>query len=206
MENEIIGLNKKQKIVKRCFDLLVATIMIIIFLPIFIIIAIAIKIDSKGRIIYKQERIGKDGKIFKIYKFRTMYENAESKTGPILEKENDERVTRVGKTLRRTKLDEIPQFFNVLIGNMSIVGPRPERPFLADKIKSELKEFELREKVKPGITGLACITLGYYAKPKDKLKYDLKYIKEWSLLKDIKICINTIKFIFVNNIKNVIKL
>lgn len=199
MENEIIGLNKKQKIVKRCFDLIVAVIMIVIFLPIYIVISVAIKIDSKGSIIYTQDRIGENGKIFKIYKFRTMCENAESKTGPTLEKENDERVTRVGKILRRTKLDEIPQFFNVLIGNMSIVGPRPERPFLANKIKAELKEFELREKVKPGITGLACITLGYYAKPQDKLKYDLKYIKERSLLNDIKICIKTIKFIIDNN-------
>lgn len=196
MKNKKLGLNKRQLIIKRCFDLVVSLFMIVIFLPIYILISLIIKIDSKGRIFYLQDRIGKDGKIFKIYKFRTMLEGAEDETGPVLEKEDDERVTKVGKILRKTKLDETPQFLNVLLGNMSIVGPRPERPYLADKIKKEYKEFELREKVKPGITGLACIILGYYAKPKDKLKYDLKYIEKWSLLEDIKICIRTVLFLF----------
>ena len=195
MKNKKLGLNRTQKIIKRCFDLLISIFSIIILLPIYILIAIIIKIDSKGKVLYLQDRVGRNGNTFKIYKFRTMVKDAELKTGPVLESENDKRVTKVGKILRKTKLDEIPQFFNVLIGNMSIVGPRPERPFFADKIKKDLREFKLRETVKPGITGEACVSLGYYANPRDKLKYHLKYIECWSLKNDIIICLKTLLFL-----------
>ena len=191
-----LKLKRYQRLEKRTFDILISIIVIIFLLPIYFLIAILVKIDSKGKAIYLQERIGKNGKIFKIYKFRTMIEDAEKETGPVLEMKNDIRVTRIGKILRRRKLDELPQFFNVLKGDMSIVGPRPERPYFANKIKENCKEFEDREKFKPGITGLACIELGYYADPEEKLKYDLWYMENWSMILDIKICIKTVKLIF----------
>lgn len=190
-----LELKRNQIVVKRIFDIFVSSIAIIFLAPLYIIIAILIKIDSTGKIIYTQDRIGKNGKIFKMYKFRTMKQNAEKMTGPILEKINDERVTKIGRYLRKTKLDESPQFINVLIGNMSIVGPRPERPELANEIKQEYNEFQIRELVKPGITGEACINSGYYALPQEKIKYDLKYMKNWSIKKDIKICMQTINFL-----------
>ena len=123
-------------------------------------------------------------------------EDAEKETGPVLESENDVRVTKIGKVLRKTKLDELPQFFNALKGDMSVVGPRPERPYFANKIKEKYREFEYREMFKPGITGLACIELGYYADPEEKLKYDLCYMENWNMKLDIQICIKTVKLIF----------
>lgn len=189
-------LKKYQRLQKRVFDVLISIIVIIFLLPIYFLIGILIKIDSKGKVIYLQERIGKDGEIFKIYKFRTMIEDAEKETGPVLENENDVRVTKIGKALRKTKLDELPQFFNVLKGDMSVVGPRPERPYFANKIKEKYREFEYREMFEPGITGLACIELGYYADPEEKLKYDLCYMENWNMKLDIQICIKTVKLIF----------
>ena len=195
---KVIKLKKYQELQKRIFDTLISIILIIFLLPIYFLVAVLVKINSKGKVIYLQERIGKNGKIFKIYKFRTMIENAEKETGPVLEMENDIRVTRIGKILRKTKLDELPQFFNVLKGDMSIVGPRPERPYFANKIKENYKDFEYREMFKPGITGLACIKLGYYANPEEKLKYDLWYMENWNIKIDIQICIKTVRLIFQN--------
>ena len=195
-ERKEFKLKKYQRLQKRVFDVLISIIIIIFLLPIYFLIAILVKIDSKGKVIYSQERIGKNGKTFNIYKFRTMIEDAEKETGPVLEMENDVRVTRIGKVLRKTKLDELPQFFNVLKGSMSIVGPRPERPYFANKIKEKYKEFEYREMFKPGITGLACIELGYYANPEEKLRYDLEYMENWNMKLDIQICIKTVKLIF----------
>lgn len=194
-----LELKQNQVIVKRIFDIVVSSVAIILLVPVYIIIAILIKTDSKGKIIYVQERVGKNGKAFRMYKFRTMRKNAEKMTGPILEKTDDKRVTNIGRYLRKTKLDEIPQFINVLIGNMSIVGPRPERPELANEIKQKYEEFQIRELVKPGITGEACIKLGYYAIPQEKLKYDLEYMRNWSIKKDIKICLQTIVFLIKGN-------
>lgn len=185
-------LNKKQKIEKRIFDVIISIIVIIITSPIMILIAIAIKIDSKGPVIYKQKRITKDGKEFTMYKFRTMIDNAEKETGPILAKKKDERITKVGKILRRTRLDELTQFFNVIKGNMSIVGPRPERKELIEKIIKELPEYRIREQVKAGITCIAHIEGDYYTEPKVRLEYDKMYMKDWSIKKDIKIIFKTI--------------
>ena len=185
-------LNKKQKIEKRIFDVIISIIVIIITSPIMILIAIAIKIDSKGPVIYKQKRITKDGKEFTIYKFRTMIDNAEKETGPILAKKKDERITKVGKILRRTRLDELTQFFNVIKGDMSIVGPRPERKELIEKIIKELPEYRIREQVKAGITCIAHIEGDYYTEPKVRLEYDKMYMKDWSIKKDIKIIFKTI--------------
>ena len=185
-------LNKKQKIEKRIFDVIISIIVIIITSPIMILIAIAIKIDSKGPVIYKQKRITKDGKEFTMYKFRTMINNAEKETGPILAKKKDERITKVGKILRRTRLDELTQFFNVIKGDMSIVGPRPERKELIEKIIKELPEYRIREQVKAGITCIAHIEGDYYTEPKVRLEYDKMYMKDWSIKKDIKIIFKTI--------------
>ena len=185
-------LNKKQKIEKRIFDVIISIIVIIITSPIMILIAIAIKIDSKGPVIYKQKRITKDGKEFTMYKFRTMIDNAEKETGPILAKKKDERITKVGKILRRTRLDELTQFFNVIKGDMSIVGPRPERKELIEKIIKELPEYRIREQVKAGITCIAHIEGDYYTEPKVRLEYDKMYMKDWGIKKDIKIIFKTI--------------
>lgn len=185
-------LNKKQKIEKRIFDVIISIIVIIITSPIMILIAIAIKIDSKGPVIYKQKRVTKDGKEFTMYKFRTMIDNAEKETGPILAKKKDERITKVGKILRRTRLDELTQFFNVIKGDMSIVGPRPERKELIEKIIKELPEYRIREQVKAGITCIAHIEGDYYTEPKVRLEYDKMYMKDWNIKKDIKIILKTI--------------
>ena len=127
-----------------------------------------------------------------MYKFRTMIDNAEKETGPILAKKKDERITKVGKILRRTRLDELTQFFNVIKGDMSIVGPRPERKELIEKIIKELPEYRIREQVKAGITCIAHIEGDYYTEPKVRLEYDKMYMKDWSIKKDIKIIFKTI--------------
>lgn len=155
-----LKLKRYQRLQKRIFDILISIIAIICLSPIYFLIAILVKIDSKGKVIYLQERIGQNGKIFNIYKFRTMIEDAEKETGPVLEMKNDIRVTRIGKILRRRKLDELPQFFNVLKGDMSIVGPRPERPYFANKIKENCRDFEYREMFKPGIYGVSLYRIG----------------------------------------------
>ena len=187
-------LKKYQQVQKRIFDIIFSIIAIVITMPIMmLLISIAIKIDSKGKIIYRQQRITKNGKRFTIYKFRTMIENAEKETGPILAKEDDERITRVGKLLRKTRLDELPQFFNVLKGDMSIVGPRPEREELIKEIIKYVPEYKERENVKAGITCIAHIKGDYYTKPELRIEYDKEYMREWTLRKDIKIIFNTIK-------------
>ena len=186
-------LKRHQQIEKRIFDIILSIIIIVITSPIMIFIAIAIKLDSKGKVIYKQRRITRNGKEFTIYKFRTMVENAEKETGPTLAKKNDERITRVGKVLRKTRLDELPQFFNVLKGDMSIVGPRPERKEFITEIIKEVPSYKEREQVKAGITCIAHIKGDYYTKPELRLEYDREYMKDWSIIKDIKIIFKTIK-------------
>lgn len=171
-------LTKKQQIKKRIFDITISIIAIVITMPIMAVIAIAIKIDSKGNIIYKQKRVTKNGKEFTMYKFRTMIKDAEKTTGPILAKKDDTRITKVGKILRKTRLDELPQFFNVLKEDMSIVGPRPERKEIINKIIKEVPEYRQREQIKAGITCIAHIEGDYYTKPELRLEYDRKYMKQ----------------------------
>ena len=178
---EDLDIDNKLQII---FDLTFATIFIILFLPIYFSIAIAIKLSSKGSVIYKQERIGKNGKPFTIYKFRSMIMDAE-KNGPELSPENDERVTKLGRFLRRTKLDETPQFFNVLKGDMSLVGPRPERKFYIEQILKQEPNFTQTFTVKPGITSLGQVKYGYAQNIKQMLeryKYDMFYLKNKSRL------------------------
>lgn len=180
-------------VVKRIMDIVLSTIAILILLPVGIFTALAIKIESKGHVFFSQTRLGLKGKEFKVYKFRTMIENAEQISGPVLATENDPRVTKVGRVLRQIRLDEIPQFWNVLMGDMSLVGPRPERPHFVEEYSKDLPEFKYRHHVKGGITGLAQIEGRYSTDPDRKLAYDLIYAQNNNLLIDLVILLRTAK-------------
>lgn len=183
-----------ERIVKRLIDIIVSLMVLVLFSPIWLLIAIAIKLDSKGPVIYQQKRLGKNGKAFKVKKFRSMVQGAERETGPVWATPDDPRVTTVGKILRKTRLDEIPQFINVLKGEMSLVGPRPERPEMAAEIEKELPLHPRRLRVRPGITGWAQVKHKYDTTLEDvekKLEYDLFYIENMSLRLDLKIILNT---------------
>jgi len=165
--------------------------------PLILMISVLIKIESRGPIFYRQERVGENGKVFKLLKFRSMVENAEA-NGPVWAETNDKRVTRVGRWIRQWRLDEIPQMFNVLKGDMSFVGPRPERPYFVETLRREIRYYDRRFSVKPGITGWAQIKYQYGASKEDaleKLKYDLYYIKNLSPLFDLLIIFETIKVV-----------
>lgn len=184
-----------EKTTKRFFDILVSIIAVLLTLPIILVVGIAIKMTSKGAIIYRQVRVGMNGKTFTILKFRTMYENAEEKTGPVWAEENDPRVTKVGYWLRKLRIDEIPQFINVLKGDMSLVGPRPERPHFVEQFTEQIPLYTRRLRMRPGITGWAQVKWKYDGSletVREKTKYDLFYIENASLKMDAKILINTI--------------
>lgn len=182
---------------KRILDIIFSILILTLLSPLMLIISILIKLSSKGKIIYVQERVTKDDKIFKMYKFRTMVLDAEKTTGPVLAENNDPRCTKIGLILRRLSLDELPQFVNVLQGDMSIVGPRPERPFYVNILKDEIPNYALRHKVKAGITGLSQIK-GLRGKTSIELriKYDLEYINNWSIFLDLKIILKTCLVVF----------
>jgi len=184
---------------KRCVDIVSALMTALIFSPVAMIVSLAIFLDSKGPVLYRQERVGQDGRIFKLLKFRSMRTNAEGEE-PVWAEVNDPRVTRVGKIIRKLRLDEIPQVVNVLKGEMSFVGPRPERPFFTEKLKQEIPFYSLRHYVKPGITGWAQICYPYGASKEDaveKLRYDLYYIKHMSPVMDITILLETGKIVLL---------
>jgi len=193
-----LGLTVEQAFVKRIEDIIVSLIMIIITSPLMLVVALLIKITSKGPVFFRQERITKDNRSFNLIKFRTMRIDAEKLTGPVLSEENDPRVTKIGRVLRRARIDELPQFFNVLKGDMSVVGPRPERPFFVEQFIHDLPEYEHRFSVKAGITGYAQVFGNYGTSPEDKLRYDLLYIRNYSLLLDIKLIFQTIRVIFTS--------
>jgi exopolysaccharide biosynthesis polyprenyl glycosylphosphotransferase len=187
-----------QENMKRLFDVAFSMLAIILFLPVFVAISILIKTGTKGTIFYKQERIGKFGKPFVIYKFRTMIDSAET-NGPELSCKNDCRITPLGRFLRRTHLDEIPQFFNVIIGEMSVVGPRPERKFFIDQIVERAPHYTHLHKIRPGITSWGQVKYGYAStidEMLERLPYDLVYLKNISLYIDFKILIYTIMSCF----------
>lgn len=188
------GLAPEQRLAKRIFDLVFALVVGIIALPIGLICAVCIKIEDGGPVFYKQQRLTIDDRLFYVYKFRSMIQNAE-KNGPQLATESDSRITKVGRFLRKCRLDEIPQILNILKGDMSVVGPRPERPELARKYEQEMPEFDFRLRVKAGLTGYAQVTGLYDTTPYDKLKMDLMYIEQYSLLLDMRIIMMTLKTI-----------
>jgi len=186
------------KSLKRALDIIVSLLSLMLFAPLILIISLAIRMDSKGPVFYRQERVGEDEKKFSLLKFRSMNVDAEE-NGPVWAKVDDERVTRVGQIIRKLRFDEIPQMFNVLKGEMSFIGPRPERPFFVDSLKNEIPFYSERHVVKPGITGWAQISYQYGASKEDaleKLKYDLYYIKHMSLILDLMILFETIKIVF----------
>lgn len=190
-----------EKNFKKVFDITISFLFIILMLPVYLFIAIAIKMSSKGPIIYKQKRIGKNGKVFNILKFRSMVKNAE-KDGPKLSFIDDPRITKLGMFMRKTRLDEIPQFVNVILGDMSIVGPRPERQYYIDQIVQKAPEYMLLLKVKPGITSLGQVKFGYAENLEqmlERLKFDVIYIKNMSLYFDFKILINTVLTVLKGN-------
>ena len=185
--------------IKRLFDIITASIGLIISLPLTIPAALVIKLESRGPIIFTQDRIGKNGNVFSLYKFRTMIKNAEKRTGPVLSDKNDSRVTKAGKILRKTRIDEIPQLYNVLKGDMSLIGPRPERPHFVDKYEEEIDNYKYRHQIMCGITGLAQV-YGYYSSdPEEKLRLDLLYANKHNLFLDLKILLHTIKVVFMEH-------
>ncbi|HXN56608.1 MAG TPA: exopolysaccharide biosynthesis polyprenyl glycosylphosphotransferase [Myxococcales bacterium] len=181
---------------KRLLDLLLSAAMLLVALPVLAVLAVLIKLDSAGPVFYRQERVGRQGKPYTIYKLRTMREDAEQLSGPVWASQRDPRVTRLGAFLRKTRLDELPQVIAVLRGDMSFVGPRPERPFFVEQLKAQIPFFGLREAVKPGITGWAQIRYPYGATVEDarnKLEYDLYYVQHQSLFLDLAIAFHTAK-------------
>lgn len=183
-----------QKVLKRIIDLSMSFVAVIVLTPFYLFSAIAVKFSSPGPIFFLQDRIGKDGRVFKIFKFRTMYVNSE-KNGPQLSSENDPRITRIGSFMRKTRLDEFPQFFNVLMGHMSIVGPRPERKFYIDQIAKIEPQYNQLTKVRPGITSWGQVKYGYAENVDQmlqRMKFDLLYLKNRSISLDIKIMLHTL--------------
>ena len=198
LEVQPLGYRPADSFFKRLLDIVVATIALILFSPVFLVATVVILVEGGRPVYYLQERLGKGGHRFRAIKFRTMVRGAEDGTGPVLSADGDVRVTRVGRFLRKTGLDEVPQFLNVLRGEMSVVGPRPERPELAQAIEHEDPDFGLRTAVKPGITGLAQIRGGYATHPHRKLTLDVGYLRQRSvLLSDVYIILNTLRMFFL---------
>lgn len=189
-------ISEEEELVKRLIDLIVSLVLIIATLPIMLVTVIAIKLDSPGPVFYKQERVTKHHRTFNILKFRSMSATAEEKSGPVLATSNDARVTKVGKIIRSTRVDELPQLLNVLKGDMSLVGPRPERPFFVNQFKIENPYYSLRHHVRAGITGYAQVYGKYSTDFNSKLNFDLLYIKNYSLAFDFKLLFQTVKILF----------
>ena len=182
---------------KRLFDILFSLFFLILTSPISLVVAIVIKLESKGPLFYSQERVGLEGEIFKTIKFRSMRIDAETASGPIFAKSGDDRTTRIGKFIRKYSIDEIPQFFNVLKGEMSVVGPRPERPFFVNKFKDIIPFYLERHRMKTGITGWAQVNgLRGNTSLDERIRYDIYYIENWSLLFDVIIIFKTLKEVF----------
>jgi exopolysaccharide biosynthesis polyprenyl glycosylphosphotransferase len=189
MAPPIYGANE---VIKRLIDILVSSVTLLLLLPLTLLTMVMIKIESRGPVLFKQNRVGKDGRIFSLYKFRSMTKDAEKYTGPVMAKSDDRRITKLGRILRRTRLDEIPQLINVLKGDMSLVGPRPERPFFVERFKREIPGYVQRLQVRPGITGLAQVHSRYDISARSKLRYDLLYVRRHSLFLDLEIILRTV--------------
>ncbi len=189
------GLTVEQQVIKRFFDVLISAVALVILLPLFVVIALLIKGYDGGPVFYRQKRLTKNGRVFMVYKFRSMRMDSE-KHGARLAAKGDDRVTPVGRVLRNIHFDELPQLLNILAGDMSLVGPRPERPEIAAEYEKEIPEFSYRLKVKAGLTGYAQVYGKYNTKPYDKLKLDLTYIENFSFLLDLQLIATTVKILF----------
>ncbi len=196
------GFRRSERILmlKRWGDIFFSTVGLFAGLPLLLLSAVLIKLTSKGPVFYSQDRVGRNGQIFKVLKLRTMVDNAEGPSGPVYAEENDPRVTTVGLFLRKCRLDEIPQMFTILSGEMSFVGPRPERPLFVKDLEEKIPFYDLRHTIKPGLTGWAQIRHPYAAtleESREKFEHDLYYIKHVSLLLDLKIIIGTVRVLLL---------
>lgn len=187
------------KFIKRLFDILFAVIVGFLSFPIIMLFGIFIKIESKGPMFYMQKRVGKNGKYFNVIKLRSMRNDAEDKSGPQWAKKADPRVTKIGKFIRKTRIDELPQLYNVLVGDMSLIGPRPERPMFTKQFSDEVYGFSDRLLVKPGLTGWAQVKGGYDLSPTDKLEKDLFYMRNIGFSLELKIFLLTILIVINGN-------
>jgi exopolysaccharide biosynthesis polyprenyl glycosylphosphotransferase len=185
------------RLLKRSFDLVFSILFLVFSLPVSLFISLLIKLESRGPLFYSQERVGLEGIIFKLIKFRSMRIDSEDRSGPVWAKENDARTTKIGKFIRKYSIDEIPQFINVLKGDMSVVGPRPERPFFVEQFKEKIPKYLERHRVKTGLTGWAQVNGLRGNTPLDeRIRFDIYYIENWSLLLDIMIIIKTFREVF----------
>ncbi len=191
-----VGISQGQLLLKRIFDLSVALTGLLLCLPLLLVISFSVAVTSAGPVFYTQERVGCRGRTFKLFKFRSMVDGAESESGPVLATACDGRITRVGGVLRRTRLDELPQLINIVRGDMSLVGPRPERPAFVAQFLAEIPQYRYRYLMKPGLTGLAQVRSRYSTAAGDKLRYDLNYVVNYSLLLDLQILLETIPALF----------
>jgi exopolysaccharide biosynthesis polyprenyl glycosylphosphotransferase len=190
--------SKTTLLLKRIIDLAFGLLGTVLFSPIIALTAIAVRLDSRGPVLYRQSRVGFTGKVFNLVKFRSMQLNAERDKGAQWAQADDPRITRVGRFIRKYRLDELPQFFNVIRGEMSFVGPRPERPCFVEELREQIPYYDERHSVRPGITGWAQVEYGYGASVEDafrKLEYDLFYLKHLSILFDIAIVFRTIRVV-----------
>lgn len=188
--------SRLKTILKRIEDIILSLILLVFLSPLLVLVAVLVKLDSKGPVFFRQDRVGLDKKEYMMHKFRSMMENAEKATGPVWALDNDTRITKVGKVIRKFRIDELPQLWDVLIGNMSLVGPRPERKYFTDELEKQIPFYSQRFNVKPGVTGWAQVSYAYGATVDDaveKLNYDLFYIKNMSLTLDMIIILRTIK-------------
>jgi len=185
---------------RRMIDLLGSIFLLVMLFPLFILVALAIKIESPGSIFYSQQRAGKKGKSFRIYKFRSMVQGAEQKSGPVWAQKNDPRITAVGNFLRKSRIDELPQLLNIFKGDMSFIGPRPERPFFVESFKQQIPFYVNRLSYKPGVTGWAQVKWGYdetIDDVKEKLKFDLYYVNKRTIWLDVKIILLTFQTVLL---------
>lgn len=192
------GLSYSSRAAKRAFDILVSLLILIVTSPLSLAVVLGIRLTSPGPILFRQERVGRNGRRFRCLKFRTMVANAEALTGPVLSSgQDDSRVTPLGRLLRKTRMDEVPQFLNVLLGHMSIVGPRPERTCFVEDFRRTVTAYDERHKVRPGITGLAQVHGYYLTDVHTKLRYDLMYVYNQSLWLDVKVLLQTLREMLV---------
>ncbi len=185
--------------VKRLFDVLSASGLMVVTGPIVLLFGVLVKLETPGSMFYSQERVGLMGKRFKVTKLRSMYTDAEKNSGAVWASKNDSRVTRVGKFIRKTRIDELPQLWSVIKGDMSMIGPRPERPELTEKFSEEVKGFEQRLRVLPGLSGYAQVHGGYDVTPEEKYKLDKYYMDNISLKEDLKIILETVRVVLTGD-------